>query len=101
MKMPNSNDPKVPQTNRKANSFANKHKRFADDLVEDAAKAYLADHYELNGGFDHQLHQNICTTRRNALQDHSMQVFCSEVVIDDPANGLSFACRVSVIHAID
>ncbi|SCZ89287.1 BZ3500_MvSof-1268-A1-R1_Chr9g10357 [Microbotryum saponariae] len=102
MKAPNIFDPK----DSKANSFANKLKRYGDSLAKDAATAHLAGGYKRSGGFDHQTflfdmvtvkmkrHSGIRTAGQNTLSEHTIQAVCSEVV-DDPANNLSFASRVA------
>ncbi|SCZ93890.1 BZ3500_MvSof-1268-A1-R1_Chr6-3g08957 [Microbotryum saponariae] len=102
MKAPNILDPK----DSKANSFANKLKRYGDSLAKDAATAHLAGGYKRNGGFDHQTflfdmvtvkmkrHSGIRTAGQNTLSEHTIQAVCSEVV-GDPANNLSFASRVA------
>ncbi|SCZ92019.1 BZ3500_MvSof-1268-A1-R1_Chr5-3g08286 [Microbotryum saponariae] len=102
MKASNILDPK----DSKANSFANKLKRYGDSLAKDAATAHLAGGYKRNGGFDHQTflfdmvtvkmkrHSGIRTAGQNTLSEHTIQAVCSEVV-DDPANNLSLASRVA------
>ncbi|SCZ94280.1 BZ3500_MvSof-1268-A1-R1_Chr12-2g03797 [Microbotryum saponariae] len=102
MKAPNIFDPK----DSKANSFANKLKRYGDSLAKDTATAHLAGGYKRSGGFDHQTflfdmvtvkmkrHSGIRTAGQNTLSEHTIQAVCSEVV-DDPANNLSFASRVA------
>ncbi|KDE05960.1 hypothetical protein MVLG_03646 [Microbotryum lychnidis-dioicae p1A1 Lamole] len=102
MKAPNVSNP----SDSKANSFANKLKRYGDSLAEDAANAHLAGGYKRNGGFDHQAflfdtvtakmkrHSGIRTAPQNTLGDHTLQAVCSEV-IEDPVNNLSFSSRVA------
>ncbi|SGY70098.1 BQ5605_C004g03102 [Microbotryum silenes-dioicae] len=98
MKVPNVSNP----SDSKANSFANKLKRYGDSLAADAATTHLAGGYKRNGRFDHQAflfdtvtakmkrHSGIRTAPQNTLSDHALQAVCSEVV-EDPVNNLSFA----------
>ncbi|KDE02827.1 hypothetical protein MVLG_06651 [Microbotryum lychnidis-dioicae p1A1 Lamole] len=102
MKAPNISNP----SDSKANSFANKLKRYGDSLAEDAADAHHAGRYKRNGGFDHQAflfdtvtakmkrHSGIRTGPQSTLSDHALQAVCSEVV-EDQVNNLSFASRVA------
>ncbi|SGY45673.1 BQ5605_C001g00317 [Microbotryum silenes-dioicae] len=102
MKAPNTSN----LNDSKANSFANKLKRYGDSLAEDAANALHAGRCKRNGGFDHQAflfdtvtakmkrHSGIRTAPQNTLGDHALQAVCSEV-IEDPVNNLSFSSRVA------
>ncbi|KDE02870.1 hypothetical protein MVLG_06614 [Microbotryum lychnidis-dioicae p1A1 Lamole] len=98
MKAPNVSNP----SDSKANSFANKLKRYGDSLAADTATTHLTGSYKRNGRFDHQAflfdmvtakmkqHSGIRTASQDTLSGHALQAVCSEVA-EDPVNNLSFA----------